>query len=177
MASLMSRAFRSLFSSLMSSRPSGSSWLRCRGQGAAAALWGRLALPIKWQPLDPGIAVLQHLHLVFVLGTHFPPARIVPLSPVCEVMECSVKQSRAQVMLLFDSSRFGLLLSHGICMRRCSLQADPFHSVYHRWCCVGRQISAFLPLSLPVSDALGYCCILRAGTAVLGKVKRNAIRC
>lgn len=61
-------------------------------------------------------------------------------------------------------------------MRRCSLQADLFHSVvYPRECTdgggvlEGRFLPSFLPLSLPVSDALGYCCILRAGTAVLGE--------
>lgn len=169
---------------LMSSGTWESSWepsLRCRGQGAAA-FWGRLAfpvLPIKWQALDPGrYSGLEQLHLVLWWKLTSLQLDILSQPGVWGNGVLRVKQNRAQVILLSDSRAVQRVLAPGFPRNMHEEVQSPgrfvsfcclSEGVYRWWWCVGRQISAFLPLSLPVSDALGCCCILRAGTAVLGE--------
>lgn len=63
-------------------------------------------------------------------------------------------------------SEFWPLISHGICMRRCSLQTDMLSWIVYLkehtagGVLEGRFLSSLL--SLPFSNALCYCCILRA---------------
>lgn len=117
----------------------------------------------------------------FAVETHLTSAEYsFSESFACEVMAGGLRVKRitgdpALRLAQGQPGKIWLLVSAGICMRRCSLQeADLFRFVvYLRECTDGCALEGrFLPsfLSLPFSNALGYYCILEAWTAVLGKV-------
>lgn len=103
--------------------------------------------------------------IVFCAANSLHCGSVFLLSPVCEIMECSVKQNRAQVMLLSASRAGQNLLAPAFPRNMHEEVQSPGRFI--SFCCLSQMVLWWkadfcLPssLSLQVSDALGYCCIL-----------------
>lgn len=108
--------------------------------------------------------------IVFCAADSLHCSSVFLLSPVCEVMECSVKQNRAQVMLLSDSRAGQRLLAPAFPRNMHEEVQSPGRFI--SFCCLSQMVLCWkADFCLPSSLSLGLTCSgLLLHCAVLGKV-------